>query len=270
MSVPPRTAIPTVAIALFLILGAVVLDDAVLAGDPGPVSRLPSSESLAEVLEAFVVDGGVDYSSLAEGRAELDDYLEAVSLAAPEGASRSEAMAFWINSYNAAVLRLVLDHYPDIESVMDVSGFFKEIRQLVAGESLTLDEIEARALAFGDPRVHFAVVCASESCPDLRSEPYAAETLEGQLDEQTRLFLADTEKGARLDAEALWLSSLFKWYSGDFTGVSRAVALLARGKLISWVEPYLPEDEIVGEGVGEASKIRFLDYDWALNDRRGR
>jgi hypothetical protein len=201
MSLPRRTAIPAVAIALFLILRASSQNEAVFARDPGSGSRLPESESLAAVLDAYVVDGGVDYSSLAEGRAGLDDYLESISLAAPAGASRAEAMAFWINSYNAAVLRLVLDHYPDVESVMDVQGFFNEIRQPVAVESLTLDEIEARALAFGDPRVHFAVVCASESCPDLRSEPYTAETLEMQLEEQTRLFLAHTEKGARRDGD---------------------------------------------------------------------
>ena len=134
---------------------------------------------------------------------------------------------------------------------------------------MTLDQIEARALEPGDPRVHFALVCASRGCPDLREEPYDGEQLDVQLDDQTRVFMANPEKGLRLDGETsvLWLSSIFKWYGGDFTGGSTAVAYLRRGKLVDWIAEYL-SPEAVSLIDSARPSIRYLEYDWQLNDRR--
>jgi len=227
---------------------------------------LPSDAPWARVLDEFHGAGGLDYAGLQSKPVDLDTYLAGLAGARPSEASREERIAFWCNAYNAVTVRFVLEGYPEVESVKAVPGFFDTKTFLVAGEELTLDKIEARALAEGDPRVHFAVVCASTSCPDLRFEPYRGAELEEQLEDQTRSFLSDTEKGLRIDQDAIWLSSIFKWYAGDFTGGSTVVAFFARSKVLNWIRPYLSED--LAEELDERQPpVRYLDYDWSLNDR---
>ncbi len=231
-------------------------------------------EALAEatdwntVLERHWVDGGLDYEALAANREPLDAYLATLPGTDVASWSAPRQLAFWINAYNAVVTQFVLERYPAISSVKEVDGFFDGLIHEVAGERLTLDEIEGRARAFDDPRVHFAVVCASTSCPDLRAEAFEADRIEAQLQEQTERFLADTEKGLRFDPRAgkLYLSSIFKWYAGDFTGGSTVVAFFARGKVTDWVVLNLPDD--LAERIRDADpSVAYLDYDWSLNDR---
>lgn len=225
-----------------------------------------STVSWDRVLQNHVIEGGVDYAGLVSGKGDLDAFLAALRVAEPPS-DPGESAAFWINAYNAAVLDLVVERYP-LSSVMDVDGFFDELRTEIGGELLTLDEIEQRALESGDPRIHFAVVCAAQSCPALRRESFKEAELDSQLEEQTRTFLADESRGARLDdAEGvLWLSSLFKWYGDDFTSGSKVMAYLRRGRLVDWVRPYLPGR--TGEVVERTEpSVRYLEYDWALNDR---
>ena len=230
----------------------------------------PTFDSAAwgRVLERFQHEGGLDYAALKSARQDLDAYTSSLGAARPEEGSRSQQMAFWINAYNAVVAHFVLELYPEVESVKDVAGFFDRRRFPVAGEELTLDEIEQRALALDEPRVHFAVVCASTSCPDLRAEPYEADRLEEQLAEQTASFLADSSKGLRFERgdNVVWLSSIFKWYADDFTGGSRIVAFFARGRVLDWVVDHLPQDR-GGELAASEPAVRYLDYDWSLNDR---
>lgn len=230
-------------------------------------SWAPGIRELTGLLGKHVSGGLVDYAGLVDDRELLERYLEIAASANPRDADAADALAFWINAYNASTLRLVLEHYPGIASVRDVQGFFKERSSRIAGELLSLDQIEQRALSFGDARVHFAVVCASVSCPPLRSEPYLGSRLEEQLEEQTLGFLADHERGAAFDeeGEVLSLSSIFKWYGGDFTGGSDVSAFLARGQLVDWVLPYLPAG--TREAVAASPPgVRFLDYDWGLNE----
>lgn len=220
------------------------------------------------LLERHAVDGGLDYAGLGGDRAALDAYLAALAAADLDGWSVDARNAFWINAYNAVVALFVLERYPGIESVRDVDGFFDELETTVAGELLTLDEIESRSRDLGDPRVHFAVVCASTSCPDLRPEAFRAERLDEQLEEETGRFLADTSKGLRFDREEeeLHLSSIFKWYAGDFTGGSTVVAFFARGKVIDWLLPHLPA-ALAAEIRDVDPSVEYMDYDWSLNDR---
>lgn len=215
------------------------------------------------LLEEHQSDGGLGYAGLAEDRSRLDTYLGAVAEVRPDAAGESwspeEKRAFRINAYNALVARGVLERYPDIESVIKVEGFFDAEKHTVAGEELTLNELEKKALSGdpGEPRVHFAVVCASTGCPDLRSEPFSAESLETQLEEQTAAFLGDSSKGVRYDeaSNTLWLSSIFDWYGDDFGGDP-----------VAWILPRLPEE--LAATIREASpEVRFIDYDWSLNDR---
>ncbi|MCZ6508407.1 MAG: DUF547 domain-containing protein [Acidobacteria bacterium] len=221
-----------------------------------------------DLLRAHVRDGGIDYAALASEKDVLDAYLESVATADVEEMDDANRLAFWINAYNAGVAGFVLERYPAIGSVRDVDGFFDGLTFVVAGSELTLDEVEGRARDSGDPRVHFAVVCASTSCPDLRGEAFVGPRLDEQLEDQTSRFLADPTKGLRFDEEAedLYLSSIFKWYAGDFTGGSTVIAFFARSKVTQWVLPHLPPDLAARLRFVEPS-VRYLDYDWSLNDR---
>ncbi len=234
----------------------------------GPATERPATEAWGRVLQRYQHRGGLDYAALQADSGDLEIYLDSLGDVRPADWEESEQRAFWCNAYNAVVARFVLERYPEIPSVKDVDGFFDELRFAVGGEELTLDEIETRARDLGDPRVHFAVVCASTSCPDLRSEPYRAAELERQLEEDTRRFLADREKGLRYDDESntLYLSSIFKWYAGDFTGGSTVVAFFARGRVVDWLMPHLPE-ELAATLKQRDPAVRYLDYDWSLNDR---
>jgi hypothetical protein len=117
-------------------------------------------------------------------------------------------------------------------------------------------------------RVHFSVVCASTSCPDLLDEAYFGSQIDQQLRRQTERFLADPSKGLRYDraANELHLSSIFKWYAGDFTGGSTVVAFFARGGVLDWVKEHAPP-EIARRLRGKEPAVRYLEYDWGLNDR---
>jgi hypothetical protein len=255
--------------ALAVVSGALALVT-LPAGAAGPAGSAGTVDTAAwgQALDLAHHRGGLDYARLAADRSGLDAYLASLAAARPESWGEPERLAFWINAYNAVVTHHVLERYPGLASVRDVDGFFDELTFRVAGEERTLDEIEERARDLGDPRVHFAVVCASASCPDLRFEPYVGERLDAQLGEQTRTFLANPAKGLRYDRAAndVWLSSIFKWYAGDFTGGSTLLAYVARGPVLEWVLPHVSADLSAELGRRDPS-IRYLDYDWSLNDR---
>jgi len=159
------------------------------------------------LLRAHVEETGlVNYQELQTRQPELDAYLEGLAQADPTSLSREEQLAFWINAYNACVVDVTLDHYP-IKSVKSVPGFFRTVQRRVAGQWLTLDEIEAKSHALGDWRSHMAVVCASAGCPSLRNEAYAPDRLAEQLADQTRRFLADPSRGFRVEGTTLWVSN---------------------------------------------------------------
>jgi hypothetical protein len=261
---------PGVALSV-LILACCVLP---ACGQPPPeteaIDMAPSGterEAWTRVLSDFARDGGMDYAGLQARPEDLEAFLDSLAAVRPETLDADEALAFWSNAYNAVVLRHVLDRYPEIESVKSVDGFFSSLTFPVAGADRPLDEIEARGRDLGDARIHFAVVCASTSCPDLLDEPYRGQEIGEQLDRQTGRFLADPSKGMRFDRASgtLWLSSIFKWYAGDFTGGSTVVAYFSRGGVAGWVRRQLPK-ELAAE-IGDSPKVRYLDYDWSLNDR---
>ena len=222
-----------------------------------------------DVLARFVRDGDVDYRGLAgEGRGPFDAYLRSLQAAsASETAwSRDERMAFWINAYNAFTIRLILDHYPlrSIRSIGLLPGAaFREkfIPLGKGGEEISLDTIEHEILRteFRDARIHFAIVCASKGCPQLRSEAYRARDLADQLDDAARGFLAYPSKN-RIEAASgtLHLSPIFKWFRGDFERDA--------GSLEAFVARFAaPQD---AERIGTVKmRLTFLDYDWSLNGR---
>jgi hypothetical protein len=212
--------------------------------------------------------GGIDYAALKRDREGLDAYLDFVRQTDPASLSRNDRLAFWINAYNAVTVSFVLERYPGIESVRGVDGFFDELTFPVSGRAMTLDQIETAAREM-DVRVHFAVVCASTSCPDLLNAAYVGGDVDSQLRRQTHAFLADEEKGLRYDAGGndLYLSSIFKWYAGDFTGGSTVVAFFARGGVLDWVIEHLGDRELAATLEERDPSVKYMDYDWGLNDR---
>ena len=226
-----------------------------------------SHQAFARVLSARVSQGKVDYAGLKAAPEALDSYLAALS-AVPEAEfktwTESARLAFLLNLYNATTLKLIADRYP-IASIKKAGGLFKGPWSLpvvhVWGRVLTLGDLEHQVIRVQhkDARIHFALVCAAVSCPPLRGEPYVAEKLAAQLDDQGRTFLRQPAKN-RVDPSAgvLWLSPIFKWYAADFT---------ADGKTIpEFVAPFFAEADAARIRAG-GLKVKFSDYDWALNDR---
>lgn len=178
--------------------------------------------------------------------------------------SKAERLAFWVNAYNLLAIKAVIDQYP-VSSIKDGGSLLQPIWKkkvgTVAGKAYALDEIEHGILRreFLDPRVHFAIVCASLSCPDLRTEPYVAERLDCQLDEAARTFFGNPTKGLvpGPDGRSATVSSIFKWFRQDFSAAG-GVAEFIRTK----VDPALAARLVVLNDRG----LSYLDYDWSLND----
>jgi hypothetical protein len=189
--------------------------------------------------------------------------MEAAPPAAPTpGGEGSDALAYWINLYNAATLDLVLDGFPvkSIRDLDDAGGSpWRKPVVTVGDRSLSLDAIENDIIrpTFREPRVHFALNCAARSCPPLRAGAYRADSLDAQLEEQTRAFLRGG--GAELvdgDPPTLRLSKIFDWYAEDFAG--------AHGSVTTWLRSYLPA--LAARPDTARVTREFRAYDWSLNE----
>jgi len=221
----------------------------------------------ARVLAAHVTDASVAYARLKASPAELDTYLEQIATLPPaEFAAweRADRLALLLNLYNAETLRLIRDEYPvkSIRSIGVLPGAaWRRLGVRFGGQIMSLSHLENEVIRpeYGEPRIHFALVCAARGCPPLRAEPYVGERLAAQLDDQARRFLSTPGKN-RFDAATgvLWLSPIFKWYGPDFTA--------AGGSLKAYVQPFLPAEAGAALGNAKALRVRFTDYDWSLND----
>ena len=248
-------------------------------------------EKYGGLLASEVSEGMVDYSAIKEDQSVLLDYLETLrNLAVDEYEAwdREAKMALWINAYNAITIYGIVQNYP-----IEYGGFFarrrfpqNSIRQIgdfwdtefsdVMGGKVTLDHIEHEILRkeFGDPRIHFSLVCAAMSCPLLSGEAYAGERLDEQLENDALRFINDSDR-VRLDREGnkIFLSSILKWYAEDFSyeGEEEWVERYKKSHrgVISTVARYIDEDS--AEYIrANSPKIEFLDYDWSLNERESK
>jgi hypothetical protein len=241
--------------------------------------------SYAELLTTYVRGARVDYAALKRGRALLDEVTQEFS--APQPAEESawtpaQRMAFWINAYNAFTLRAIVDHYPikagwfsfsNRNSIRQIDGVWTTLTWQAAGRPVTLDHIEHELLrpVFKEPRVHFAVNCASISCPPLAPQPYRASTLDAQLDVAAAAYLASAE-GARLEGGTLRVSSIFKWYGDDF--IARYAPAVpgdrpARERaILGVIVRHGPPPAAAAARTGKPS-ISYIDYNWSLNDAAG-
>ena len=230
-----------------------------------------SHSKWGEVLSAHVFEKGpltlVDYKKLKTSPQALYAYLAEISGVKKTTFdlwSEKQRLAFLINAYNAFTLKLIVDHYP-LGSIKDIGGFFsspwkKKFFRLF-GEKIHLDRIEHTLIRenFREPRIHFAVNCASKGCPNLRREPYVAEKLSVQLEEATRSFLNDSTRN-RLhvedDSADLQISSIFKWYKKDFGDSEEGIK--------RFVIPRMNLDQDQAQQA-QTADIEYLDYDWSLN-----
>ncbi len=268
---------------------ALIATGAALASLAWPAARAQSFDhshaSWTALLRKHVVvkDGGkasnMRYAAMARDRAALKAYTDSLSAVGKtefDGWSKAQQMAFLINAYNAFTVELILGKYPDLKSIKDLGSVFSSPWKpkfiALIGTRLSLDDIEHETLRargrYDDPRVHFAVNCASIACPALREEAFVAERLEAQLEEQTARFMSDRSRNRYNAASGkAEVSKIFDWYGDDFKlghkGIASLPAFLAK------YADNLADSPAEREGLrGQKAPIVFLDYDWSLNDAR--
>lgn len=226
----------------------------------------------------LIIDGGkatqVNYAAMAEDRQRLQSYLgqlAAIDRATFEAWDEDEQLAFLINTYNAWTVELILSEYP-LDSIRDIgllpgSAWRRNIVSLF-GEQVSLDDVEHGMIRgwgrYNEPRIHFAVNCAAIGCPSLRAEAYEGHRLQQQLENNTQLFLADRQRNY-LDGDTIYISRIFDWYEEDFEQgwgeVNSVQEFLSQyGGALG-----LSSEERAALLSGEI-RLRYLRYDWGLND----
>lgn len=219
----------------------------------------------------------VRYAGMAADRAQLKRYLQSLSLvqqAVFDAWPPAQQQAFLVNAYNAFTVELILTRYPDLKSIKDMGNVFSSPWKLqwiaLLGRKLSLDDIEHGLLrkpgAYDEPRVHFAVNCASVGCPMLREEAYVASQLEFQLSQQTRRFMSDRSRNLWSNTSArLELSKIFDWYGKDFRQGHQGIASL---EAFAAGHADLLADSPANRAQLRSGRfdIAFLNYDWSLND----
>lgn len=234
------------------------------------------------LLDTYVRDGLVYYRALKSDRAKLDAFLSAVGGASIDGVTRNDAIAFWLNAYNALVLRTVIDHYPILQrtreyparSIRQIPGAFERTPRRVAGRSITLDQIEQTVLpSFNDPRVFLALGRGAVGSGRLRSEAFTGANLERQLADVAvecvrRAQCVDLDRGAN----SLRVSSIFAWRERDFTATfaaGAAAAFSSRSPLeravLAFMAPTLltTEREFIEQN---QFRVHVIPFDWSLNE----
>ena len=206
--------------------------------------------------------GRVDYRFLQKRRADLDRYLAALAAVKMAKLAPAELEAFLINAYNAISVESILKH-PSVTTIRDIGGVWDETRHRVGGFEVTLDTIEHALLRpyFRDPRIHFALNCASASCAPLPRWAFNGRELDRQLEQRTRRFLSDA-RNATLEGETLILSRYFDWYGDDFTAPG---AKPRADTVAEFVASYTTAE--LAARIRSAAKldVMFFDYDWSLN-----
>ncbi len=248
----PETSMKPARTGVCLLVLGLVTATGVLAASPQ--LHRPFTEALA----AHVSRGVVNYSGLATDR-NFAEYLERLAQTdAARLANEKERLVYWINAYNAFAIKGILDGGSP-SSFFGRIGFFSGATYDAGGKRINLYDLEHEILRrMNEPRFHFAIVCASTSCPSLRSEAYVVEKLEAQLESDARAFVNDPRKN-RFDRESkvAYLSKIFDWFEVDFEKHS--------GSVLAYVAQYVEDMNLAAELRQGRYSVKYLPYDWSLN-----
>jgi hypothetical protein len=218
-----------------------------------------SHEAFQGVLQDHVSDGIVKYPDVAQDT-RLHIYIEQLNRLDPNALpTRADRLAFWINAYNAFAIKGILDGYSPRTKIGQYRYFIGR-EYMVGGESLNLNNLEKKILIqkFREPRIHFAIVCASQSCPKLRSWAYTSKQLEKQLNDSARRFINDTSKNYfDRKRRVAYLSKIFDWFTEDFMAHS--------GSITAYISQFVTDPVLANELRTTTYEVEFLDYDWNLN-----
>jgi Protein of unknown function, DUF547 len=246
-------------VLLFLILaGCSDVPRTFLPADPIVPDRV-SHQDWDRIVRAHVRDGQVDYPAIQTDHT-FDDYLNELNRIDPTRLPRrQDQLAFWINAYNAFAVRGILDHY----SPMTLWGryrYFIGRDYRVGGTAINLYDLEREVLIeqFHEPLMHFAIVCASISCPKLQSWAYHPDQLDRQLVQVAKVFINDPTRN-RFDRtqKVASLSMIFRWFEKDFSD--------AAGSVLAYIARYVDDPELAEELIQPGYRIEYLNYDWSLN-----
>jgi len=201
----------------------------------------------------YVKNGKVDYRSILENRTELDKILTLSKEIRVSQEGADEYQAFWINGYNLLVIKSIIDNYP-IRSPLGKAGFFDVTKHDIGGVQITLNDIEhkmLRGVFAKEPRFHFVLVCAGLGCPPIINKAYLPDTLNSQLEEQTKLALNDPDF-IQINKNKVKISQIFEWYKGDFTQDGK--------DLIGFINQYRIEK------LPHKARVSYYPYNWELNE----
>jgi hypothetical protein len=195
-------------------------------------------------------EGFVDYRGFQSDLPVLEEYLRILKENIPgEADTKAQKLAYWINVYNAFTIKLILDNYP-LKSIKDIKKPWKQRFFQLGDKWYSLNEVEHKILRkMNEPRIHFAIVCASVSCPKLQNKAFEGHQLEEQLENATRTFVNDPTKN-KITSEVLALSLIFKWFTKDFA---------SKGGLLPFLKSYVDKE------LNEDIKISYQVYNWQLN-----
>ena len=218
----------------------------------------PLAQPFDDILHSHVTDGRVNYPGIAADP-RFNAYLEQLKQTDAETLpNRADKLAFWINAYNALAIKGILDgHSPS--TFFGKVRFFYNNKYTVGGKHTNLYDLEHKILIpLKEPRIHFSIVCASISCPKLRSEAFTAERLEQQLEGNARQFINDTERNRfDRDKKIAYLSKIFYWFEEDFSDHS--------GSVLKYLSRYVKDTELAQELNAGSYSVKYMTYDWSLN-----
>ena len=243
---------------LFILTGCSIMPRTFLPADPIAPDQV-SHQAWDRIVRTHVHDGHVDYPAIQADRT-LDDYLNELNRIDPTRLPRrQDQLAFWINAYNAFAVRGILDHYSPI-SLWGRYRYFIGRDYRVGGTAINLYDLEREVLIeqFHEPLMHFAIVCASISCPKLQSWAYHPDRLDRQLVQVAKAFINDPTRN-RFDRtqKVASLSMIFRWFEKDFSD--------AAGSVLAYIARYIGDPELAEELIQPGYRIEYLNYDWSLN-----
>jgi len=233
----------------FLLLATFLLASTVYADDA-------FHQPFGDVLSEAVVDGQVNYKAIKDNP-KFSSYVESLK-AEKTFANQNEELAYWINSYNALVIQGILNGGSP-STFFGRNGFFKGDKYLLAGKEINLNDLERKVIIpIGEPRIHFAINCASSSCPKLLKEVYSEELLDQQLTQVANDFINDTTRNSFDSSKKVAsISKIFSWFKKDFIDHS--------GSVQKYLAQYVADEEVANGLRNEEYKIKYLKYDWSLN-----